>query len=163
MNVLRQYGWFRTGQPRTKTLFCIAGVAFSAALAVVPKTFAAEILPGPFAADVVRVVDGDTLDVSARVWLGQTVQVRVRLDGVDTPELRGRCAGERARAEQALNWLADQVAGRSIALRQVRFGKYAGRIVARVELDDGQDLSVMLLQAGLARPYRGGKRVDWCG
>jgi len=82
-------------------------------------------------------------------------------EGLRAPELRGRCEGERAQAQEARLWLERRLAGHSIALRQVRFAKYAGRVVARVELDDGQDLSVMLLRAGLARD--GGKRADWCG
>ena len=47
-----------------------------------------ETLPGPIPAEVLKVVDGDTLEVEARIWLGQGVQVSVRLRGVDTPELR---------------------------------------------------------------------------
>lgn len=163
MSLIRQYGRRRYGQVGAKILFYAVGLAFSAAQFGGPNVRAAEVLPGPVAADVVKVIDGDTLDVMARVWLGQTIHVRVRLDGVDTPELRGRCAGERAQAEEARSWLERQLAGRSIALRQARLGKYAGRVVARVELDDGQDLSVMLLRSGLARPYDGRRRADWCG
>lgn len=163
MNLIRQYGWRRYPRSGAINLFCAVGLALAVSLSLGPSARAAEVLPGPVAADVVRVIDGDTLDVLARVWLGQTVQVRVRLDGVDAPELRGRCAGERAQAEEVRSWLVRQLAGRSIALRQVRLGKYAGRVVARVELDGGQDLSVMLLQAGLARPYDGRRRADWCG
>lgn len=163
MNLSRQYGRRRYGQLGANILFCAVGLVLSAALFGGPSVRAAEVLPGPVTADVVKVIDGDTLDVSVRVWLGQTVRVRVRLDGVDTPELRGGCADERRQAQAARSWLERQLDGRSIALRQVRFAKYAGRVVARVELDDGQDLSVMLLRAGLARPYDGGKRAGWCG
>ncbi len=163
MNLIRQYGWRRNGPLRAEALFCAVGLLLGLSLFVGPRARAAEVLPGPVAADVLKVIDGDTLDVSARVWLGQTVHIRVRLDGVDTPELRGRCAGERARAQEARSWLVRQLAGRSIALRQVRLGKYAGRVVARVELDYGQDLSVLLLRTGLARPYDGRTRADWCG
>ncbi len=163
MNLIRQYLW-RLYRQFEGIMFCgAAGSVLAAAILGGAGARAAEVLPGPVIADVVKVVDGDTLDVSARVWLGQTVRIRVRLDGVDTPELRGRCEGERAQAQEARSWLERQLAGHSIALRQVRFAKYAGRVVARVELDDGQDLSAMLLSAGLARPYHGGKREDWCG
>ena len=105
-------------------LFCAVGLALAVSLFLGPSTRAAEVLPGPVAADVVRVIDGDTLDVLARVWLGQTVQVRVRLDGVDAPELRGRCAGERAQAEEVRAWLVRQLAGHSLARRPVRRAAY---------------------------------------
>ncbi len=124
---------------------------------------ASEVLPGPVPAKVLRVIDGDTRHVVAHVWLGQTIEVRVRLEGVDTPEMRGRCSSERDLAQKARAWLAAQVSGRSITLRDVQLAKFAGRVVARVVRDDGKDLSVLLLEAGLARPYAGGRRTGWCG
>lgn len=148
-----------------KRLFAvgIAGLAALISLAGVPAASAAEVLPGPVPAEVLRVIDGDTLHVAAHVWLGQTVEVRVRLDGIDTPEIRGRCSSERDLAQKARAWLVAQVSGRSITLRDVQLAKFAGRVVARVVRDDGEDLSVLLLEAGLARPYSGGRRASWCG
>ena len=51
----------------------------------------AETLTGPVAAIVERVVDGDTLAVRARVWLGQDIHVLVRIRGIDAPELKANC------------------------------------------------------------------------
>ena len=42
-------------------------------------------------AEVVRVVDGDTIEVNAHYWPGHTWRGKVRLRGIDTPELRGKC------------------------------------------------------------------------
>jgi len=47
-------------------------------------------------------------------------------------------------------------------LEDVRHGKYAGRVVARVILADGQDLSKVLIIENLGVPYDGGKRFAWC-
>jgi endonuclease YncB( thermonuclease family) len=47
-------------------------------------------------------------------------------------------------------------------LSQIQYGKFAGRVVARVETLSGEDLSAALLTAGLARPYAGGARTPWC-
>ena len=47
-------------------------------------------------------------------------------------------------------------------LRNIHYGKYAGRVLARVETSDGEDLNTLLLEAGLARVYDGGKRRSWC-
>ena len=78
---------------------------------------AAEILPGPVLAEVVEIIDGDTLAVRARIWLDQTIEARVRLSGIDAPELRGRCAAERhaAVAARALIGLAHDLGMRVIA------------------------------------------------
>ena len=113
-------------------------------------------------ADVVSVIDGDTLDVRAHVWLGQTVAIRVRLDGIDTPELRGRCAAERTAAEAARELVRARIGADPVRLMEVRYGKYAGRVLARIVLEDGEDLGAILLAAGLGRPYDGGARAPWC-
>ena len=118
-------------------------------------------------ARVVEVIDGDTLGVRVRIWLDQDVATRVRLDGIDAPELRGRCEQERALARRAADFVAGKVmseagAGTLVRLHEVRYGKYARRVVARVEMEDGEDLAQALLDAGLARPYDGGRRASWC-
>ncbi len=40
------------------------------ALCVAQLAAAGERIPGPVLADVVRIVDGDTIDVTARAWIG---------------------------------------------------------------------------------------------
>ena len=128
---------------------------------------AREVLAGPVPAVVEEVIDGDTLRVRAHIWLGQDVAIHVRLAGVDAPETRGGCARERELAERAQDFLASRLAPAgnklpSVRLREVRYGKYARRVVARVETAAGLDLGAALLAAGLARPYDGGRRPSWC-
>lgn len=71
-------------------------------------------------ARVLAVIDGDTLAVRARIWIGQTIETRVRLAGVDTPELRGDCDGERELAVAARNFVMARVAGGDVVLWDVR-------------------------------------------
>ena len=132
------------------------------ALAAFGPAAAGEVLPGPLPARVIAVVDGDTLEVSARIWLGQAVRVRVRLAGIDAPELSGNCAAERRAAGRAKAFLAAAVADGEVRLRQIRYGKYAGRVLARISVAGGRDLGQALLARGLARAYDGGKRPAWC-
>jgi len=126
------------------------------------QVLAKEVLKGPITADVIQVIDGDTIDVRAQIWLGQMIETRVRLVGIDTPELRGKCPAERQHAKQAKlsveRWLADK----AIVLKNIQFGKYAGRIVADVESVKGGNISQFLIAKGLARPYEGKKRKGWC-
>ena len=123
---------------------------------------ARERLPGPIPASVAVVIDGDTLRVKARVWLGQEVDTLVRLHGVDAPELDGRCADERRRAEDARAFVRRWTQDRPVTLVDVRTDKYGGRVLARVMAADGTDLGAALVAAGLAKAYRGGRRVPWC-
>lgn len=123
----------------------------------------AERLAGPFVAEVLRPVDGDTLEVKVTVWLGVDLNTSVRLRGIDTPEIHGKCAREIELAAAARELLRKETTPR-VLLRNVEGDKYFGRVEADVTtLPDGLDLSDAMLKSGLARPYDGGKRGEWCG
>jgi len=138
----------------------IAAILVLAALAAAGRGDAP--LPGPIPAELIRVVDGDTVDVRARIWLGHAVETRVRIAGVDAPELRGGCEAEKAAARRARDRLTAILAGGPIALHEIRFGKFAGRVVARVVTKSGVDPAPLLVAEGLARPYDAGARESWC-
>ena len=112
-------------------------------------------------ARVLSVYDGDTVRVEASMWPGLTWTGSVRVEGVDTPELRGKCEGEKRKAVAARDFVREHV-GRSITLMNVKKGKYAGRVVARIRLADGSDLTELLIRARHGRPYDGGRRKGWC-
>lgn len=135
----------------------LSGAAF--ALMLAPA--AAAPLPGPVEAGLVRVIDGDTIEVAARVWIGHEIVTRVRLDGVDAPEIfRPGCAREKelgARAKAHVEALLEEG---GVRLFDVRDDKFGGRVVARVETAAGLDLGEALQTEGLAVPY--GERKDWC-
>ena len=114
------------------------------------------------AALVTAVIDGDTIAVAAHAWPGIEAVGLVRLLGIDTPELHGHCEAETAAAQAARAAARELVPpGAVVTLSQVGTDKY-GRILARVILADGRDLSAALLAQGHGRPYDGGKRGGWC-
>jgi endonuclease YncB( thermonuclease family) len=133
------------------------------ALALAAGAATAETISGPVAADVIRVIDGDTLAVRARIWIGLDIVVSARIRGIDTPELNGKCDREKALAEAARGHLVSVVAAGKVRLRQIENDKYAGRVLADIVTDDGSDLRDAMLASGLARPYDGGGRDPWCG
>ncbi|EWY42419.1 nuclease [Skermanella stibiiresistens SB22] len=106
--------------------------------------------------------DGDTIEVRIAVWLDQEIVTRVRIEGIDTPEKRGKCQREKDMAEQARQMTESLVAEPIVILRDIQHDKYGGRVRARVSTLDGQDLGQRLIEAGLARPYRGEARQPWC-
>ena len=124
---------------------------------------AVERLQGPVEAEVLRVVDGDTLVARARIWLGQTVETHVRLAGVDAPELRGKCAEEKARALAAREALLRLVGEGPVMLADIESDKYGGRVLARVATGAGDDVAAVLVAGGYVRAYGGGARSGWCG
>ena len=117
---------------------------------------------GPVSAHVDRVIDGDTFEASANIWLGQQISVRVRISGIDAPELRARCDAERNRAEAARDYLSKRIAGGEVKLSALRYDKYGGRVDAAVS-DGRGDVGEGMVRAGLARLYDGGHRDGWCG
>jgi endonuclease YncB( thermonuclease family) len=121
-----------------------------------------ELVAGPVAAEVIEVIDGDTLRVRARIWLGQDVETRVRLSGADAPEVKARCEAERDLARAARDFVRERVGSRRIALRDIRYDKYGRRVLARVMTPEGEDLAESLIRHGLARAYGGGARAGWC-
>jgi len=145
-----------------RTFLLFLAMTLSPVLARAGGARAADRLPGPIGAAVVRAIDGDTLVVRAHIWLGQNVETSVRLAGLDTPELRGKCASERRLAARAKTMTMALIADGDVTLRDIQFGKFAGRVVARVTTAAGADLSRALIAAGLGRPYGGGARGDWC-
>lgn len=111
-------------------------------------------LPGPIPAEVIRVIDGDTIEVRAHIWPGHSVETRVRVAGIDTPELRRPdCEEERRLAYQARDHVIGLLPeGAPITLHEIKLGSFAGRVVADIAIE-GERLSGHLLSLGLAQPY----------
>lgn len=151
----------RCGRPTARQRLC-AAFAFVFVVAAGPGgSDAAEEVAGPVKAEVLRVIDGDTIEIRAQIWLGLALTSHVRIRGIDTPEMRGACLEEKALAAAARDRLAE-LAGGTIRLANISDDKYFGRVLADVTASDGTDLGSAMLASGLARPYDGGTRGDWC-
>jgi micrococcal nuclease len=122
---------------------------------------AADRISGPVEAEILRVIDGDTILVSAKPWPQQSVEVYVRLRGIDTPELRSRCPEHREAARSARDLLTSLASdGIRIALSDIEGDKFFGRVVADVRLADGTNPAHHLLEAGLGVAYDGGRKAS---
>lgn len=139
-------------------LFCLlAFIAADYSLAS-NKTFGSVIV-----SEVVSIYDGDTFKVNIREWpsvAGERISVRVW--GIDTPEMRGKCEQEKQLARKAKQHTVAMLrAADTIELVNLRRDKYF-RLLAEVSVD-GKDLGYSLITNNLARPYGGGKKAGWCG
>ena len=124
---------------------------------------AKDTIIGPVEAELIRVVDGDTLDMRVHIWLGQNIQTLVRLRGIDSPEIRtAKCDEERQQGQAARHYLEYIIADKPLGLMDVHYGKYAGRVVAQVILPDGRDLSDLLVKAGHAYEGEDVPETHWC-
>ena len=111
---------------------------------------------------VISVYDGDTFRVnidSLPPIIGKNIAIRV--NGVDTPELRGKCQYEKNLALEARDFVRSRLTNaKEIKLTNLQRGKYF-RVVANV-LVDGVSLERELLDNELAYEYYGGKKLNWC-
>jgi endonuclease YncB( thermonuclease family) len=115
-----------------------------------------------YPAEVVRIIDGDTFQARVQVWPGLSVDTKVRLRGIDAPELHARCADEYAKAQAARAALETILAAGGVTISRVGIDKYGGRVDASVATRDAADVSAALLNGGWARSYDGGRRGSWC-
>jgi len=89
-------------------------------------------------------------------------KINIRVNGIDTPEIKGECEQEKYLAKQGKELVADILKdAETIDLKNLERGKYF-RIVADVFVD-GDNLANELIEAGMAVPYDGRtKTKDWC-
>jgi endonuclease YncB( thermonuclease family) len=113
-------------------------------------------------AEVLRVIDGDTFEARVHVWPGLDITTKIRLRGIDAPELPARCATERTMAEAARDALGAMLAEGAVGISGVTLDKYGGRAVADAGTRSVANVSAELLAKGHARSYGGGKRRGWC-
>lgn len=116
--------------------------SYLAALAIAALVLAFRSPGADFQGRVVRIVDGDTLDV-----LHSQQAERVRLYGVDAPE-KSQPFGSRAR-----QFTAGLVFGQTVTVRDKGRDRY-GRALAEIRLSDGRSLNRELVANGFAWHYK---------
>jgi len=108
---------------------------------------------------ITDVYDGDS--ITARIDLGFnlfTIQ-KLRLAGIDTPELRSHLMLEKELAKEARDYLKGLVLDKEVIVVTSKAGKY-GRYLADVYRLDSH-VNQMMIDRGYARKYDGGKRLPW--
>jgi micrococcal nuclease len=105
--------------------------------------------------EIVSVYDGDTF--RANLTCGTLVfcdNIPIRLDGVDTPEMRDKRPLMKAKAIEARDFLRGKLSsGKRIRLKGVKRGKYF-RLVATVYVD-GENVNELIVDKKLGSAYDG--------
>jgi len=111
---------------------------------------------------VISIYDGDTIRVNIDSFpdiIGKNIRIRIK--GIDAPEIKGKCQKEIDLAIMARDYLRNAINQSSqIELRNMERGKYF-RIVGELYID-GENISKGLLKEKLAYIYHGGKKRSWC-
>ena len=111
--------------------------------------------------DVVRTIDGDTFLARIHRQGGRDLVARVRLRGIDAPEMRASCQDELDKAEAATEALRNLLGQGGVTIYNLGSEKY-GRVLADVATKRTADVSAAMLAGGYARSYAGGHRAGWC-
>ena len=115
---------------------------------------------------IVKVIDGDTVDVDIELGFGVCLKdERVRIIGIDTPESRTSDPVEKlfglAAKNRVLELLKD--GGKLITTENRKGedmkGKF-GRVLGDFRINDGRILTDVLIEEGYCVPYFGGSKED---
>ena len=116
--------------------------------------------------EIVKVLDGDTIDVLIDLGFDLFKKERVRIAGVDTPEKRTRDLEEKALGIDATNWLKEKldstIAGDDELTIRTELvggvGKY-GRLLGWLYIGDSElSLNEKMIEEGYAWAYDGGTK-----
>lgn len=144
----------------------MAGLLFSTAMLISAPASAGD-LAATMVANVVQVLDGETLEVVAYPWPGLAQRAQVRLLDLQIPRTgsRARCDRERTMAELAETTARDFLAGREVMLTVVAlddFGRALGYVGLPTDSDDvPRDYAELMHGLGLAKPLT--DLSGWCG
>jgi len=112
--------------------------------------------------EIMSVYDGDTLTVRADLGFGLIKhKLKIRIFGIDTPEIRGSGPEEKALAKQARDYLRELLeSATDVTFHSVSKPDKYGRCLARLWAD-GASVEQHMLETEFARPYAGGTKQPW--
>ena len=116
-----------------------------------------------YKAEVLSVYDGDTVTLMIDQGMKHFARVKVRMIGMDTPEIRTKDLDEKKRGYAAKDYLKSRIEGKTIivqTLKKGKFGRWLGVMWDYTEdADDlGESLNDEMIRMGHAKAYDGGKR-----
>jgi micrococcal nuclease len=114
-----------------------------------------------YSCNIVRVVDGDTVDVDIDLGFGVWIKnQRIRLYGIDTPESRTRDLREKFYGKYAASYLSERIGDKCVLrTKKDKAGKY-GRILGEFiaydpKTDSTRSINEMMIQDSVAVAYHG--------
>lgn len=110
---------------------------------------------------VLKAYDGDTCTLGWVDHAGNKVRSSCRINGIDTPELRGSSAHEKQLGLLAKKRLEDVTVGEFVTIREPGKEKY-GRVLCDLQTDTIESVrEYMLADPSICKPYEGGTKQSW--
>lgn len=119
--------------------------------------------PYYYIAEVVKVYDGDTCTCVVDLGFKTSVKIKVRLVGIDTPEIRTKDDEEKVRGYASRDWLREKILDKKVLLHTSDKGKFGRWLGTIWNLEENKPLfensyNKQLINEGHAKEYFGGKR-----
>jgi endonuclease YncB( thermonuclease family) len=107
---------------------------------------------------VIKVYDGDTITIASKLPFDNSPLYRlsVRLNGIDTPEIKGKTDDEKIAAKQVKDALSNLILNKYVILKNIQTEKY-GRILADVYIGE-LHINIWLITKKYAVKYDGGTK-----
>ena len=103
--------------------------------------------------EIVKVIDGDTVDILIDLGFSVYHKERVRLSGIDTPEMNSKNVLEKEMAKKAktfiTTWLKEQ---KNLTIKTYKDDKY-GRLLGEIFGNGGVCVNNLLMEKGFAWNY----------
>ena len=112
---------------------------FFSLLLMIPSMLFAQVLSGK----VVKIADGDTFTL----LVNNHDQVKVRLDGIDTPE------NKQSFGNKAKQYLSSMIWGVPVTVKVLKKDRY-GRSIGKVSTAKVKDVNLEMIKAGYAWHYK---------
>ena len=114
-----------------------------------------------YQANLVKIVDGDTLDADIDLGFSVWGRKRVRLVNIDTWESRTRDKEEKKKGLAAKARLKELIKENKnqFIITSHGLGKF-GRVLGEIFLDDDRNVNEILIEEGHAYEYHGGNKDD---
>ena len=103
---------------------------------------------------LVKIIDGDTLDVEIDLGFNITILHRVRLSGIDAPEIKTKHLEEKVYGLNSKRWLEEKLnTDKPLYIKTEKDDKY-GRILGWIYIgDDNIPINTHMIKEGYAKPY----------
>jgi micrococcal nuclease len=116
-----------------------------------------------YKAEVLSVYDGDTVTLMIDQGMKHFARVKVRMVGINTPEIRTKDLEEKKRGYEAKEYLRSRIEGKTVIVhtqKKGKFGRWLGVLWAYDESAEelGESLNDEMIRMGHAVAYNGGKR-----
>lgn len=109
---------------------------------------------------IVSVYDADTVTIILDLGFNVSIKEKIRLYGINCPELRTKNEKEKALAIEARDFVRELILGEEVEITVYKKGKY-GRYLAGIFLESGELLNELLIKKGYAREYFGVGKAKW--